>query len=661
MTVQTLHAARATQVTGHYRQPLGRILCDLGLISTEDLLHALARQGETGAPLGRILLAEGRIGEADLSRALAAQFGVGALTLEEHPPDPTLIDALDPTFCLAHGLMPWQRDGATTVVATSRPQEFAERLPDIAGTLAPVRMAVASERDIHAALAAHHGTALARRAEARVPDAESCRYWSQPTPEQRAVTLALVLSAAGFLLLAPGIFFGVLFLWALVTLALATGMKAMALAARLLPHPARKAARLPERPPVISILVPLLDEGDILPALVGRLKALDYPTALLDVVLILEEGDAGTRRALETLALPPWIRVVQVPDSPLRTKPRAMNYTLDFCRGEIVGIYDAEDAPEPDQLIRVAARFAEAPSDVACLQGMLDYYNPHSTWLARCFTIEYATWFRVVLPGLARLGLVVPLGGTTLFFRRKVLEDLGGWDAHNVTEDCDLGLRLARHGWRTEILETVTQEEANNRLLPWIRQRSRWLKGFMITYAVHMRRPLQLFRQLGARRFWGVQLLLLTATTQFLLAPLLWSFWAVPLGIPHPLEAPLGREALFWAGLGFLVTEALAVTIAIVAVRSTAHRGLVPWVPTMHLYFPLGAFASYKAVYELMRVPFYWDKTAHGHSLDAERAPRGAEARGQNRARDQASSTASTESSFSRVTKATEIWSRSAR
>ena len=633
MTVQTLEAVHATRVTAHYGQPLGRILCDLGLITAEDLLAALGRQASTGAPLGRICLAAGMITEAELRDALAAQFGVEACDAARSPPDPSLTDALDPAYCLAHGLLPWQRDGKTTVVATSRPQDFAARLPEIAGALAPVRMAVASAADIEAALAARHGAALAARAETRVADAESCRNWSRPTPEQRAVTLALVLSAAGLLLLAPGVFFGALFLWALVSLALATGMKAMALAARLLPRPARAPPRLPERPPVISILVPLLDEGDILPALVGRLQALDYPRALLDIVLILEETDDGTRRALDTMTLPPWIRVVEVPDSPLRTKPRAMNYALDFCRGEIIGIYDAEDAPDRDQLVRVAARFAEAPGDVACLQGMLDYYNPHSTWLARCFTIEYATWFRVVLPGLARLGLVVPLGGTTLFFRRDVLEALGGWDAHNVTEDCDLGLRLARHGWRTEILETVTQEEANNRLLPWIRQRSRWLKGFMITYAVHMRRPLRLFRQLGPRRFWGVQLLLLTATTQFLLAPLLWSFWAVPLGIPHPLEAPLGREVLLWAGFGFLATEALAVSIAIVAVRTTAHGGLLPWVPTMHLYFPLGAFASYKALVELMRAPFYWDKTAHGHSLDAERAPRGAEARGLRRPR----------------------------
>ncbi|RBI87217.1 glycosyl transferase [Rhodosalinus halophilus] len=599
-------------------------------MGAQDLLRVLGLQAEMRAPLGRICVAEGLITEAQLRRALALQFGVPAIDLGQDPPDPALTGALDPVYCLTHGLLPWRVEDGTTVIATSAPERFDDRLAELPEHLAPVRMAVASAADVQAAVARLHGPALARRAEQRVPDAESCRHWSQPTPERRAVTLAILLSALGCLLLVPGLFFGALFLWAALTLALATGMKAVAFAARIAAprRPGPTPPKLPDRPPVISILVPLLDEGEILPALIARLRRLDYPRASLDVVLILEEKDRKTRAALAQLTLPPWIRVVEVPDGVPRTKPRAMNYALDFCRGEIVGIYDAEDAPEPDQLIRVAARFAEAPPDVACLQGVLDYYNPHSTWIARCFTIEYASWFRVVLPGLARLGLVIPLGGTTLFFRRDALERLGGWDAHNVTEDCDLGIRLARHGYRTEMIDIVTQEEANNRLLPWIRQRSRWLKGFMLTYAVHMRRPRALFRQLGPRKFWGVQLLLLTATTQFLLAPLLWSFWAVPLGIPHPLEGPLGRDTLIWAGTAFLLTEALAVAIAVVAVRSTAHRGLVPWVPTMHLYFPIGALASYKAAYELVSAPFYWDKTAHGHSLDAERAPRGAEARG---------------------------------
>ena len=195
----------------------------------------------------------------------------------------------------------------------------------------------------------------------------------------------------------------------------------------------------------------------------------------------------ATRDALERQALPGWVRVIPVPDAQLRTKPRALNYAMLFARGTVVGVYDAEDAPDPDQIHRVVACFHRGPPTLACVQGVLDFYNPRTNWLARCFTIEYASWFRVILPGMQRLGLAVPLGGTTLFFRRDILDRLGGWDAHNVTEDADLGIRLARHGYYTQLLDTVTQEEANCHVLPWIKQRSRWLKGYAVTWLVHMR------------------------------------------------------------------------------------------------------------------------------------------------------------------------------
>jgi len=216
---------------------------------------------------------------------------------------------------------------------------------------------------------------------------------------------------------------------------------------------------------------------------------------------VLEDNDTTTRKALCRTSLLTWMRSIVVPEGTLRTKPRALNYALDFARGSIVGVYDAEDSPDPNQLRIVAATFANAGPQVVCLQGILDYYNSGANWLTRCFTIEYASWFRVVLPGYARMGLVVPLGGTTLFFRHDILEKLGGWDAHNVTEDADLGLRLARAGYETVFIPSVTQEEANGRFWPWVKQRSRWLKGYAITYCVHMRDPGRLWRDLGPWRF----------------------------------------------------------------------------------------------------------------------------------------------------------------
>ncbi|MEZ5913011.1 MAG: glycosyltransferase [Paracoccaceae bacterium] len=291
------------------------------------------------------------------------------------------------------------------------------------------------------------------------------------------------------------------------------------------------------RLPVVSLIVPLFHERDIAARLVRRLERLDYPREFLDIVLVVEAEDDSTRRALAGAQLPGWMRVLTAPPGSLKTKPRAMNVALDFCRGSIIGIYDAEDAPAPDQIARVVQRFHERDERVACLQGVLDFYNPRTNWLSRCFTMEYAAWFRVVLPGLERLGLAFPLGGTTLFFRREALEALGGWDAHNVTEDADLGIRLARHGYRAEFLDSVTEEEANCRAMPWIRQRSRWLKGYMMTWAVHSRRPLRLWRELGTWKFLGFQVMFLGTISQYLLAPVLWSLWLWPLGYGGALSA----------------------------------------------------------------------------------------------------------------------------
>lgn len=366
------------------------------------------------------------------------------------------------------------------------------------------------------------------------------------------------------------------------------------------------------RMPTVSILVPLYKEREIAARLVKRLNRLDYPKELLDICLVVEADDHVTRDTLDRIGLPGHIRQIAVPERALKTKPRALNYALDFCRGAIVGVYDAEDAPSPDQIHRVVHRFHERGQDVACLQGVLDFYNAKTNWLSRCFTVEYAVWFRVILPGLSRLGLVVPLGGTTLFFRRAALEKLGGWDAHNVTEDADLGVRLARHGYRAELIDIVTEEEANCRFWPWIKQRSRWLKGYAITWAVHMRSPAKLWSDLGAWRFFGVQLLFLGTISQFLLAPLLWSFWMIPLGLPHPMTAVASSWLVYVTASGFILSESISIAIGIYAVRGPRHRFLIPWVPTLYFYFPMAALASYKGVIELLTRPFFWDKTTHG-------------------------------------------------
>lgn len=608
-------------------KPLGRILLDTGAMEPSDMVPALVEANRAQVALNRVVVAEGLATPAEVLTAQCLHWGAMRLDRGVSPPDPALADLLPAEVCLHHAILPWTRIGGTLVIATAQPDRFDDVRQSLPNALGPVMMALALESDIHAEIAARHGRSLCDAAETWVRADESCRDINRVTPRRAALALLFAALCLTVIALQPTLFFAAVICLAVVSLVFAQLLKIAALLASR-PAPDGPRAAMTQVPkPLVSLLVPLYKEENIAASLVRRLSRLTYPKALLDVVLVLEAQDDQTREALSQARLPPWMRVVEVPTGSVKTKPRALNYALRFCRGEIIGIFDAEDAPAPDQIDRVADRFQRAPPEVACLQGILDFYNPRANWLSRCFTIEYATWFRVLLPGVARLGFAIPLGGTTVFFRRAALEHVHGWDAHNVTEDADLGIRLARYGYRTDLLTSVTREEANNRAWPWIKQRSRWLKGYMLTYLVHMRAPRRLLAELGAWKFFGFQVFFLTTILQFTLVPALWSFWLIVFGVSHPISDLFGPTIMSGLFGVFLLSEAISILIGIAAVSRSPHSGLLLWVPTLLLYFPLGVFAAYKGLFEAVLKPFYWDKTAHGHSHpdspDADTPPAG--------------------------------------
>ena len=578
-------------------------------IEPHDLVQCLAQHDARQASLPDSLLANGCARDPALTRALAEHARITFIDPLVDPPDARLIDRIGAATCLRDSILPWRRIGDATLVLLPRPELFLRHGPLLEATFGAVIPGLAPRAAIQAAVQAARSEPLRLAAEARVPAAESCRGWSAAPARSLLIALSLSLCA----ILAPTTALSLLTAVALLSLVLSMGLKGAALLAASRAPAAESPPPVIARLPIVSAMVALYHESDIAPRLVQRLGRLDYPRELLDILLVVEEDDTCTRAALDRPDLPPWMRIVVVPHGALRTKPRALNFALEFCRGSIVGVYDAEDAPEPDQIRRVVDSFHRRGAEVACLQGVLDFYNPATNWLSRCFTIEYAAWFRIVLPGLQRLGLPIPLGGTTLFFRRAALESLGGWDAHNVTEDADLGVRLCRHGYRTELIDSVTREEANcSTMHGWVKQRSRWIKGYMMTWAVHMRDPRLLWRQLGPRGFAGFQVLFLGSLTQSLLAPLLLSYWAVTFGQPHPVAAAM-PPVVFFAMVGlFILCEGLNIAIGLLALRRTRHRLSRLWVPTLHFYHPLAALAAYKALWELVLRPFYWDKTHHG-------------------------------------------------
>ncbi|WP_127116003.1 glycosyltransferase family 2 protein [Shimia sediminis] len=593
---------------------LGRHLIETGVIAPWQLFYAFDRQETCGATLTEILLSKGWVTQDGMLAALSAHYTAQIVDPLRAPPDPELSDLLRPEDCLRHDILPWQSVAGLLFVATGRPERFESLRRLFPDQLGNAIMVLCEEGSISAYLSRTHRSPLTRRAEARVPEHFSCRTWGL-----ESLWLGLCVSLAAFvctlaLIWQPLWLIAGLTLWAVFSLIAVSVMKLFAIGF-FLRHPPEENLPTPEPDllPRISVMVPLFREKEIAHALIARLSRLTYPKALLDVLLVLEEEDQLTHETIARTTLPNWMRVVEVPaGSGLTTKPRALNYALDQCRGEIVGIWDAEDAPAPNQLDVVAAKFASSPPDVVCVQGILDYYNPWTNWLSRCFTLEYASWFRCILPGLVRMGFPIPLGGTTLFMRRDAIEELGGWDAHNVTEDADLGVRIARFGYRTEMIPSVTQEEANCRPVAWIKQRSRWLKGYMMTYLVHMRTPRQLYRDIGPLGFLGFQLVFLCTLSQFVLAPLIWAFLGGTLGFGYPGEPLISEATLSFVAKAFIAVSLLNIGISALSIRGQGRAALIPYVFTLPIYFTLGCLASYKALFELVFRPFYWDKTAHG-------------------------------------------------
>ncbi|MCU0901311.1 MAG: glycosyltransferase [Cypionkella sp.] len=609
--VSALPSGQATPSTPSKADTLGVALLRDGVVAGDDMVRALAVQSHRRGRVTDILLSRARLPSDQLYEALAAHWGTSVIDLALHPPDIRLVDRFGADRCLRSTLVPWRVTGGVTVIVTAQPEDFALYRDHLIRLFGPIAMALAPLDAIEASILARRGKRLARAAENRVAESESCRSLGAGSIRRPAGIAAAL--AVAVTVLWPLAMLWLLTGFVLLTLCLATLLKIAAGVAALLPRAPQPEPAIIARLPTVSVIVALYRESDIAPRLVRRLGRLEYPRELLDIVLVVEAEDEMTRTALAGADLPPWMRVIVVPDGQIKTKPRALNFAMDHCRGSIIGVYDAEDAPDPDQIQRIVQRFYQRGPEVACLQGVLDFYNPTTNWLSRCFTIEYAAWFRLVLPGLERLGLPIPLGGTTLFFRRAALEELGGWDAHNVTEDADLGMRLCRHGYRTELIDTVTGEEANCRALPWVKQRSRWIKGYMMTWATHMRDPALLWRQLGPWKFAGFQVLMLCTLTQFVLAPVLWSLWLPWFGVAHPVADALPPAAVLAMLIVLVLTEGTNLALNLIGLHRSGHRFARAWVLMMHLYFPLGTLASYKAGWEVIRKPFYWDKTTHGH------------------------------------------------
>ncbi|PBC42417.1 N-acetylglucosaminyltransferase [Rhodococcus sp. ACPA4] len=367
--------------------------------------------------------------------------------------------------------------------------------------------------------------------------------------------------------------------------------------------------------PLYTILVPAYNEPEVVGDLIAAMRAIDYPKEKLQVLLLLEEDDMITIEAAELAGVDKVVSILKVPAADPRTKPKACNYGLHFSTGEIITIYDAEDSPDPLQLRRVVATFAQLPANTACVQAKLAFHNGTQNLLTAWFTADYALWFNFILPGLMRSNSPIPLGGTSNHLRRSVLDDIGAWDPFNVTEDADLGVRIAESGYRTAVLNSTTLEEANSDTINWIRQRSRWYKGYLQTWLVHMRQPVKLWRGIGTVGF--LRFTILMAGTP-VVAALNTIFWLLSLGWilgqPAIIQQIFPSYVYFPALASLVFGNAAVMYMNLVACRETRNAALLIACLTAPLYWVLMSIAAIKGTYQLIMNPSYWEKTFHGLS-----------------------------------------------
>lgn len=629
-------------------KPLGQLLVDQHLATQSDIDRALEDQRREGGLLGRHLLLAGAVQRRDMYAALAGQWGTTLVDLVEDPPQPDLLAELDHEWALSSAWLPYRRqdDGRITIATCTAPTPAV--LAEARQLLgAPVDVVATTDWDIQQALQASFRREMLYDAADRLSvddPAQSAKValtiWQMVLP---AILLAVFIAGLVVdfrrtmivVLFAANISFATSILFKTVASINAPIQRARRrLAARRLGLwrkrygvKAPSTDRIPDDElPIYTILIPAFHEANIIAKLLENIGALDYPKSKLEVLLLLEEDDQETIAAAKAAAPPSNVRILVVPRGVPQTKPRACNYGLAMANGEFVVIYDAEDRPEPDQLRKAIDAFREderirsqvdgTVRPLVCVQAALNYFNAEHNVLTKMFAVEYSHWFDSMLPGLEGTGIPLPLGGTSNHFRARQLRELGGWDPWNVTEDADLGLRASVRGFRVGIINSTTWEEACSKVPAWIRQRTRWIKGYMVTAAVNMRRPLRFAKRTGLGGAVGMIGLIAGTPLAFLAYPLVLGFTIVTyIGVQFiGLDLPQGLLALGWGTMIF-GNAMMIVVSGIVAWRRYGAR-VAAFALLNPAYWVLHSIAAWRAAYQMVRTPHVWEKTPHG--LDEE-------------------------------------------
>ena len=608
------------------RERLGEILVREGWITAEQRDWAVDVQARTGCRLGAVLVATGMIRRIHLYRVLARTWDCDHVDLASTSLDLSLLDGLDPHALAEEGWFPFRRDGGRVVVASAE-RPTPERAAMVAERLGePVTLVVTTDWDILQALHTAYRETVVEQATLglwrrdRVQSARQVLH----TGQRVALGLGLAALVAGLVLAPRPTLAGISAVVSLVFLAAVLFKFVVCMVGARQENRVRvdDAELDPRELPTYTVLVPVYKEANVVADLIGNLGALDYPPEKLEILLLLEQDDTETIEAARAADPPQTITFLVVPPGHPQTKPKACNVGLFFARGEFLVIYDAEDKPEPDQLKKAVAAFRRGDDRLVCVQAALNYWNAGDNWLTRMFTVEYSFWFDYMLPGLERLGLPIPLGGTSNHFRTRGLRLLGGWDPFNVTEDADLGIRAAALGRTVGVIDSTTYEEANRAPGNWVRQRSRWIKGYLQTLLVHLRRPGALVRTAGARQTAAFALLVGGTPATFLFTPPLYALFVASLLLSPSELAGLFPGWVLWVSLfNLLVGNGLMIYVSMMGAFKRRRYPLVLWALLNPVYWLLHSAAAYKALWQLVTKPHYWEKTVHGLSHAARHLP----------------------------------------
>lgn len=597
------------------------LLLDSGLITREQLELARAAKERTGSHIDEVLITLGMISTDELRSVMARAWSLPVTDLATTQRDENLIRRWSGQMMIAENWMPVRRDPDGVLrVATARVPDHERRahIEEVLGE--SVRFVVATSWDIRNLLLTVFHKAIAD---------EAANELFRQNPGLSARVVFSRGQKIGFIALAA-IGLVSLVLWPVPTVITALTVVSLAflgstvfkflIAMRGAKYDivervtrAQVDALTDAELPTYTVLVPVFKEANIVPQLVGNLGKIDYPADKLEVLVLIEEEDHLTREAYLGSNPPPNFHIVTIPKGTPQTKPRACNVGLFFASGEYLVIFDAEDAPDPDQLKKCVVAFRRGGPKTVCVQAALNYFNADENALTRMFTLEYNYWFDYMLAGLDAADLPIPLGGTSNHFRTAALIELGGWDPYNVTEDADLGIRASAMGYRVGVVNSTTMEEANTSIPNFIRQRSRWIKGYMQTSLVHARRPVSLIRKIGLRRFASFALLIAGTPITFLGVIPLYVLTVFTIIIPTEWLSPFFPVWLLWITLvNFIIGNSAMVYLSMMGPYKRGTFDLILWSLLNPVYWILHSAASYKALWQLLFKPHYWEKTEHG-------------------------------------------------